>query len=192
VNALLNAAWKADCAEPSDKLVLVYLADHANRASRAWPHLPTIARQTGLGRSTIIEAVKRLESRGHLTVSRRQGCSNSYTVHPCGDAPTSPVPKPVQPPVVTRPTIGLLPVQPQDQQPNHHGTFRGTGKTVPKFKRATWQLLRDEKNLKERLESEKESCNPDRELIESLKVELRKVRAEMKGQPPPEKLKESF
>ncbi|MGH7953565.1 MAG: helix-turn-helix domain-containing protein [Limisphaerales bacterium] len=78
MNALLNAAWDAVCDEPSDKLVLVYLADRANTKSKAWPHLPTIARHTGLGRSTIIEAVKRLEARGHLTVTRQQGCRNYY------------------------------------------------------------------------------------------------------------------
>lgn len=49
-------------------------------------------------------------------------------------------------------------------------------------KRETWQLLRDEKSLKDRLQTERESVKPDKELIESLKADLRQVRAEMKGQ----------
>ncbi|HEY5504108.1 MAG TPA: helix-turn-helix domain-containing protein [Sedimentisphaerales bacterium] len=51
MNALINAAWDAECDEPSDKLVLVYLADRANTVSRAWPHMKTIIRDTGLTRA---------------------------------------------------------------------------------------------------------------------------------------------
>lgn len=64
-------------------------------------------------------------------------------------------------------------------------TTRTEGKPAPRSKREGWQQLRDEKALKERLEAERESTNPDRELIESLKIKLRAVRDEMKGQPPP-------
>ena len=46
--------------------------------------------------------------------------------------------------------------------------------------RATWQLLNDEKALRERLASERESTKPDPALIESLKFKLRETREEMK------------
>jgi DNA-binding IclR family transcriptional regulator len=89
VNALVNAAWQAACDEPSDKLVLVYLSDRANTKGNAWPHLPTIARQTGLSQRTIIRATDRLESLGYITVDRKQGCSNRYRIHPMLDARAS-------------------------------------------------------------------------------------------------------
>jgi hypothetical protein len=47
-------------------------------------------------------------------------------------------------------------------------------------KRETWQLLRDEKNLTERIRQEAQGTNPDKVLLESLKVERSKVRQEMK------------
>ena len=182
MNALLNAAWDAECDEPSDKLVLVYLADRANVNSKAWPHLPKIAKHTGLGLRTIVEAIKRIEARGHVTVTRAPGYSNSYIVHPGKDAPapaaTAPVPRSHVPSAAT----ARVPVPPRHQHPNLQLTPRGTGKASPRFKREDWQLIRDEEALKKRIQTEAESCNPDRDLIEALKVKRRAVHDEMKGQ----------
>src|SRR5438105_2454555 len=89
MNALLNSAWDAECDEPSDKLVLVNLADHANTKGNAWPHLKTVARETGLSPRTIAYALSRLETRGHLSVSRKAGCSHRYNVHPVTGALTT-------------------------------------------------------------------------------------------------------
>jgi DNA-binding transcriptional MocR family regulator len=185
VNALLNVAWDAACVEPSDKLVLVYLADRANVNSKAWPHLPTIARQTGLHRRTIMRALERLEAHGHMTVERKAGCSNRYTVHPTKDAPTGVTKSPVTQCHVTGVTKSPLPVTPRHQHPNPHRTINGTGKTSPRLKRENWQLLRDEESLTKRIKSEAEACNPDKDLIEALKTERRNVRDEMKGKPTP-------
>lgn len=139
MNALINAAWTAECDEPSDKLVLVYLADRANAVSRAWPHMKAMVRDTGFSRRTISASLYRLEAREHLTVSRRQGCSNSYTVHPKSRPQTgamvAPVKiEPVQPLPATGATIAHEPVQPLHQQPNHNGISMkritdATGKT---------------------------------------------------------------
>jgi Helix-turn-helix domain len=181
LNALIEAAWKTKCEAPSDKLVLVYLADRANKNSHhARPHLPTIVRETGLGRSTVIFSIQRLEWRGDLTVSRKKGCANSYFVHPKAGARTSPAKRPVQQSDASRPMAELLPVQPLDQHPNHSGTVGGTGSKSPTRKREFWQLQRDEKSLTDRIKTECESCKPDKELIEALKEERRKVRGEMK------------
>jgi Helix-turn-helix domain len=185
LNACVNSAWKAKCDEPSDKLVLIYLADRANPTGKAWPHLPTIVRQTELGRRTVIEAIKRLEVRGHLTVTRAVGCSNSYIVHPVTDALTSAATAPVQQPHVTSAATAPLPVPPPHQHPNPHGTPKGTGKPAPKLKLEWWQLDRDEKSLTERIRKELGKDNPDKKLVESLKSKREKVRAEMKGQPLP-------
>jgi DNA-binding transcriptional MocR family regulator len=181
VNALINAAWIAECDEPSDKLVLVYLSDRANVNSKAWPHLPTIARQTGLGRRTVIEAMKRIEARGYVTVTRELGCSNSYIIHPVKDALTGAATALVRRTHATGAATAPLPVQPRHQHPNHHGISKGTGKAAPRFKRENWKLLRDEESLTKRIKSEAESCNPDKDLIEALKTERRNIRDEIKG-----------
>jgi hypothetical protein len=49
-------------------------------------------------------------------------------------------------------------------------------------KREPWQLLKDETALRKRIADEREKVKPDKDLIESLKTDLRQVRAEMKGQ----------
>ena len=152
MNALLNAAWDAECTEPSDKLVLVYLADRANLNGKAWPHLPTIARQTGLGKRTIIEVIKRLESRGHLTVERKAGCSNRYVVHPKVDARAGAAKAPAAA-ARERCSHGTATSAATAPTSEPHGTIKGNGRLAPRFKRENWQLLRDEKALKERLGS---------------------------------------
>lgn len=48
---------------------------------------------------------------------------------------------------------------------------------------ALWQLLADEKNIRDRLKSERESTKPDAEMIEALKLKLKAVREEMKSSP---------
>jgi hypothetical protein len=179
LNSLLNEAWKAVCDEPSDKLVLIYLADRANTKGQAWPHLPTISRETGLCKRTIMRTIERLATRGHLVVERKAGCSNRYTVHPVSHAHRGDTKSPVTLNGATRDTESPQPVTQSHQHPNPKGTIRERGRISPHRKRATWQLLRDEKSIKERLDSERESCKPNKALIESLRTELGKVRAEM-------------
>lgn len=161
--------------------MLVYLSDRANATHRAWPHLPTIARQTGLHRRTIIRATERLEALGLITVERKPGCSNRYIIHTSKDARAGDTKSPVTPRHVTGDTTPPPPVTPRHQHPNHQGTHKGNGQPSPRFKRENWQLLKDEKALRDRLEAERESCKPDPQLIESLKASLRAVRTEMKG-----------
>ena len=56
--------------------------------------------------------------------------------------------------------------------------------TPPARKREMWQLLLDEKALKTRLESERESTKPDKEIMDSLRGELKKVKAEIRSLKP--------
>lgn len=60
--AAITAAWGVNC-DPTQKLVLLALADHTNDESgECWPSLTHICRKTGLGRSTVARALKALES----------------------------------------------------------------------------------------------------------------------------------
>jgi hypothetical protein len=53
----------------------------------------------------------------------------------------------------------------------------------PAPKRELWQLLRDERTLKDRLQAEQESVKPDQVMFESLRGQLRKVKDEIRNLP---------
>lgn len=74
-------------ADVPSRAVTVYmcLKDHANKAGQCFPAINTVARETGLSRSTVKRAIRDLEQTGFLTRSQRwreQGgkSSNLYTV----------------------------------------------------------------------------------------------------------------
>jgi hypothetical protein len=78
---------------PSDKLVWQAL-DFRQRDNRdAFPSQATIARDTGLNRDTVNEAIRRLKKAGLLTVRPTRGEANRYTTHlpeiPTGLAPSN-------------------------------------------------------------------------------------------------------
>lgn len=52
--------------EHSERLVLIALANHAGEGNKAWPSIPTIAREAGLGESTVRGAIKALLALGEL------------------------------------------------------------------------------------------------------------------------------
>lgn len=125
MNALVSAAWEAVCDEPSDKLVLVNLADHANAKGCAWPKLKTLAGETGLAPRTVAYSLHRLELRGHIAVSRRQGCKHRYQVHPkILNAHASATIAAAQPLQQSPATIAVVHLQPLQQHPNRKGTVR--------------------------------------------------------------------
>lgn len=56
----MNAAWKVQC-EPSQKLVLLALADHANDETwKCWPSLGHLHKKTGLNRRTVSRCIQSL------------------------------------------------------------------------------------------------------------------------------------
>jgi hypothetical protein len=58
--AAMTAAWSVDC-EPSQKLILLALADHANDETwKAWPSLGHLSKKTGLNRRTVSRCIEQL------------------------------------------------------------------------------------------------------------------------------------
>lgn len=53
-------AWSVPEITPTQKLVLLRLADRANVHRLAWPSITSLENDTGLGRSTVIRALKKL------------------------------------------------------------------------------------------------------------------------------------
>lgn len=74
--------WESSLRSP-EKLTMLALLDHWSKASRAvFPSTARLARMTSQGKRTVIRAIADLERSGALTVTRRVGQSNTYTLRP--------------------------------------------------------------------------------------------------------------
>lgn len=74
---LVGWAFGQDGLSPTQKLVLVALADNAQDDGKAWPGKGTIVKKTGLGKSSVYRSLEELESKRLLrrgTDSRRIEC----------------------------------------------------------------------------------------------------------------------
>lgn len=67
----ISAALKLRGLGPSDKLLLLALANYADAELRCWPSHSTLAEDTGLSQRTILTAFKRLEAAGIITRTLR-------------------------------------------------------------------------------------------------------------------------
>ena len=68
---MTSQAWKTPVGSLAAKLVLLKIADNASDDGRAWPHIETIAAETGLARSSVFRALDELEKSG--IVERHRG-----------------------------------------------------------------------------------------------------------------------
>jgi DNA-binding transcriptional regulator YhcF (GntR family) len=68
---MISQAWKTQVSSLAAKLVLLKLADNASDEGKAWPHIETIAAETGLARSSVFKALNELEESG--LVERHRG-----------------------------------------------------------------------------------------------------------------------
>lgn len=77
----MTAVWQLDLA-PSEKLVLLALADNANDQGYCWPSISTIAEKCSMHRATVMRSLSELEMLRCITRSSESGKTNAYTVHP--------------------------------------------------------------------------------------------------------------
>lgn len=114
---LMNQAWEVKGLDPTAKLVLMCLADHANEDDRTcWPAMATIARKCDVSARTVQRHMRALEERGLIALRKqRQGDSNLYFILPSmadgterGDKLTgvTPVTRPMTP-VTRTPDTGV-------------------------------------------------------------------------------------
>ena len=66
---------------PSEKLVLLTLADYADDEDKCWPKQETLARRTGLTRPTIALKLKSLEEKSLIKRQHRQHTSDMIYIH---------------------------------------------------------------------------------------------------------------
>ena len=68
----LNWAWKQTCPNPTAKLVLMALADHANSDGECWPAMKRIAELSGISARQVSTHIVTLESLGYVTRGKRR------------------------------------------------------------------------------------------------------------------------
>jgi hypothetical protein len=78
---LMAQVWETDL-EPSQKLVMLSLADNANDQGVCWPSVANMVRKTGLSERTVQGVLAQLQELGHVTRQDRPGRSTIYSVHP--------------------------------------------------------------------------------------------------------------
>jgi len=77
----LAAAWKANTS-PTEKLVLLALADHANdKTGLCFPSIDTLATKTGFSGRTISKAITALEGQGLLQRNEVRGRVSHYDLY---------------------------------------------------------------------------------------------------------------
>jgi hypothetical protein len=102
---VMSAVWELNL-PPSEKLVLLALADCANDEGVCWPSACTLARKSGQGERTVRRCVQSLISKGHLAQDLRSGTSPVYRVNPCHSgtpAKSAPLPQRPQTPATLAP-----------------------------------------------------------------------------------------
>lgn len=80
-NPVLDQCWPLQI-PPTQKAVLISLADNANDAGECWPSQPKIAERTCLSERAVRDAIKALEASGHLVADRSNGRHTRYIVTP--------------------------------------------------------------------------------------------------------------
>lgn len=84
---LMSQCWPLAGMSPSQKAVLISLADQANDDGYCWPSVGTIAKRTCLSERAVQGAIKWLHSAGLLSSDERRGTSSVYRITPAAYAP---------------------------------------------------------------------------------------------------------
>lgn len=80
---IMNEAWEVRGIDPTTKLILMCLADHANEDDRTcWPAISTIARKCDVSRATVKRRMQQLEQYGLISRRSRTGDSTLYYIMP--------------------------------------------------------------------------------------------------------------
>lgn len=94
----LNHCWHLPHISPTQKLVLISLADQANDQGVCWPAVANIQSRTNLSRRAVQYAINALGEKGYLVIHRRGNNSNWYDLSPVFNFSASePEPDPTPP-----------------------------------------------------------------------------------------------
>lgn len=87
---LMSAVFESASLGPTERLVMLALADHADEdTGRCYPSIARICQRTGLGERTVQGAIRKLRASGHLTIipGGGRGNANLYVVNPAAETP---------------------------------------------------------------------------------------------------------
>ena len=76
----MTLAWQTDL-PPTEKIVLLALADSANDKGVSWPAVSELCEKTGLSDRSVQHATQAFVARGWLTIHRRYKQSSLYEIH---------------------------------------------------------------------------------------------------------------
>ncbi len=76
--AAISWAFQVQGLSPTQKLVLLALADHANEDAECWPSVHRISMRTALRERAVRSAIKALAESGLVSVRRRDGGTSRY------------------------------------------------------------------------------------------------------------------
>lgn len=79
---MLNAVFLLEMESPTDKSVLLALANHADPDGYCWPSIKRLCLYTALSERTVQNALRRLECAGLVSTTERVGTSTMYQLHP--------------------------------------------------------------------------------------------------------------
>jgi len=77
----IDAAWITDCPSAASKLVLISLADHADKKGRCFPSVNRIAKRCSLSRRGVQKQLRILTALGCLSIESKAGMSSNYKLN---------------------------------------------------------------------------------------------------------------
>ncbi|QBX35158.1 helix-turn-helix domain-containing protein [Paracoccus liaowanqingii] len=88
---LMNKVFDSETLGPTERLIMLALADHADDSGRCYPSIHRLCKRTGLGERSVQSNIKKLSDRGYLKKILGAGRRNAnvYVVYPnpAADAP---------------------------------------------------------------------------------------------------------
>jgi len=92
---IMSAVFESITLSPTDRLVMLSLADHAGDDGSCYPSVGRLCQRTGLGERAVQQTIKRLRDAGHISTKIGGGRGNAtlYTLH-INPAPETPFIKP--------------------------------------------------------------------------------------------------
>lgn len=90
---IMSAVFESETLGPTERLIMLSLADHADDAGRCYPSIARLRQRTGLSERAIQSNIRSLQAAGYITIipGAGQGGSNVYIVRP---TPAADAPKP--------------------------------------------------------------------------------------------------
>ena len=116
----MSAIFDSEALGPTERLIMLSLADHADDSGRCYPSISRLCTRTGLSERAVRTNIRALEKSGYLAIQigAGQGGANLYTITP---TPAADAPRQEMPPGSRCPEGGQqVPQRGQQMPPNHH------------------------------------------------------------------------